>query len=410
MKSQQLRPLCICLMFLSSLITSTSFSQSCLPGGITFGEQSEIDAFQSEYPGCSIIEGDVLIKGDITNLAGLNVLTEIQGRLRFYSLENLENMSGLDNLETIGGDLDIYNWPGSATSLTNLHGLEKLASVRGDLLIVGNSALVSLQGLNSLASVNEGVNISVNDVLTDFSGLDKLSSIGEDVYIGESPGLRSFEGLDSLHTIGGLLEIYGCASLESLDGLEGLEHISSVLKIGQCGALQSLEGLVNLTSIGGYLEIYRNNALMSLEGLENLEASSIGSLFIVENEQLSTCAISSICNYIATEDADITIYSNAEGCNNIEEVESRCSSNDLTEQSPDPKPFLYPNPAKDRIYLNLPDNMPGITVTIFDLAGKSVHCKYYDSKNIEINGLDAGIYIVKLTCNHQCTMHKVLLY
>lgn len=410
MKSQQIRSFYMYVMLLYGFISSQSFSQSCLPDGITFDEQSEINAFQSDYPGCSVIEGDVLIKGDITNLGGLSALREIQGRLRFYSLENLENMNGLDNLETIGGDLDIYNWPGSATSLTNLTGLEKLTSVGGDLLILGNSALISLQGLNNLASVKKGVNISVNDVLTNFSGLDKLGSIGEEVYIGESPGLTSFEGLDSLRTIGGWLEIYDCASLESLDGLEGLEHISSMLKIVQCSALQSLEGLVNLTSIDGYLEISQNNALVSLEGLDNLEASSISSLFIGENEQLSICAISSICNYIGTEDADITIYNNADGCNTTEEVESICSSNDISERSPDPVTFLYPNPTKDRIYLNLPDNMLGIQVTIFDLAGKSVHCKYHNSKSIEINGLDAGIYIVKLTCNDQCTMHKVLLY
>ena len=50
----------------------------CLPEGITFTTQEEIDNFQSNYPGCNEIEGDVEINGDdITNLNGLNVLTSM---------------------------------------------------------------------------------------------------------------------------------------------------------------------------------------------------------------------------------------------------------------------------------------------------------------------------------------------
>ncbi len=65
-----------------SLFTIHSFSQPCLPSGITFSTQEEIDNFQSNYPYCTEIEGDVIIEGnDVTNLYGLSVLTAIGGFL-----------------------------------------------------------------------------------------------------------------------------------------------------------------------------------------------------------------------------------------------------------------------------------------------------------------------------------------
>lgn len=57
-----------------------SFSKPCLPEGITFSTQEQIDNFQTNYPGCTEIEGGVLIEGsDITNLEGLNVLEIVYG-------------------------------------------------------------------------------------------------------------------------------------------------------------------------------------------------------------------------------------------------------------------------------------------------------------------------------------------
>ena len=60
------------------LITINLFSQPCLPQGITFTTQEQIDNFQTNHPNCTEIEGGVKIEGnDITNLDGLNVITSI---------------------------------------------------------------------------------------------------------------------------------------------------------------------------------------------------------------------------------------------------------------------------------------------------------------------------------------------
>jgi len=59
-----------------------AISQPCLPEGIEFNTQEQIDNFQTNYPGCTEIMGTVLIEGNnITNLDGLNGITAIGGYL-----------------------------------------------------------------------------------------------------------------------------------------------------------------------------------------------------------------------------------------------------------------------------------------------------------------------------------------
>jgi hypothetical protein len=77
---------------------ATLFSQGCLPEGITFTTQEQIDNFQTNYPGCTEIEGHVLIEGDsISNLVGLSILTSIGGYLFIEDTQDLTNLEGLDD-------------------------------------------------------------------------------------------------------------------------------------------------------------------------------------------------------------------------------------------------------------------------------------------------------------------------
>ena len=67
------------LLILALLVIQISaFSQPCLPDGITFNTQTQIDNFQINFPNCTEIEGGVKVEGnDITNLDGLNVISSI---------------------------------------------------------------------------------------------------------------------------------------------------------------------------------------------------------------------------------------------------------------------------------------------------------------------------------------------
>jgi hypothetical protein len=276
---------------LALFIQSTVSSQSCLPDGIIFSTQAEIDNFQTNNPNCTEIEGDVEINGDdITNLNGLNIVTSIGGELRIASNQILANLTGLDNVTFIGGDLNI--WLNSA--LTSLTGLDNMTSVGGDLFIGTNPALTSLMGLDNVTSIGGYLRISTGwgVLLTSLTGLDNVTSIGGDLRIYANQALTSLTGLDNVTSVGGGLFIgdynyIGNPNLISLTGLEGLTSIGGDLLIRYNESLTSLTGLEGLISIGGYLEIMYNDALSSLTGLDNVTSIN-GDLEISSNDALTS--------------------------------------------------------------------------------------------------------------------------
>jgi len=158
---------------LSQIILVAQTKEACLPEGITFTTQAQIDSFAIIYPNCTEIEGDVLIGGwngsDITNLNGLIVLTSIGGNLEILGTSSLTSLTGLDNLTSIPGSLFIA---GNA-ALTSLAGLDNIIAIGNYFQIfivengtvIGNSALISLSGLESLASIGGSALIGGSDVL-----------------------------------------------------------------------------------------------------------------------------------------------------------------------------------------------------------------------------------------------------
>jgi len=159
------------LIFIDSLLMPPFIPpNSCLPQGIQFSSQEEIDNFQTNYPGCTEIEGDVHIDGEsISNLSGLNVLTSIGGFLAIINT-NLPNLEGLENLIFVGGDLRIgiaFNgWAQPTPNLTEISALQNLTSVGQSLIIVYCDSLISLSGLENLTSIGHSLGIGFNISLT----------------------------------------------------------------------------------------------------------------------------------------------------------------------------------------------------------------------------------------------------
>ncbi len=240
------------LLIAFAFITQASvLSQSCLPEGITFTFQAQIDGFQTNYPNCTEIEGDVMIDGDdITNLNGLNVLTAIWGHL------------------------SIGNTPNNNPVLTSLSGLDNITYIGGNLLICGNNALTNLTGLEGLDSI-EMLRIVSNDALTSLVGVEGLTSIGD-------------------------LEINENNTLVSLTGLEGLTSVE-YLSLMRNNTLAYLTGLENIEggSING-LYIYTNIFLSScvVQSICNCLASGSGDIVIYDNALgcNSIEEVDSLCN------------------------------------------------------------------------------------------------------------------
>jgi hypothetical protein len=388
-------------------------AQPCLPEGITFETQEQIDNFQINYPGCTEIEGFVCIygfDGEITNLNGLSILTSIGGSLIIAGCK-MSNLTGLDNLTFIGGYFHIH----SNDSLNSFTGLENLITIEGSLMIganvsasYGNPVLTNLSGLTNLTNV-EAIFITNNCALTNLTGLEGITSVGEGILISFNDALTSLSGLGSLTTNGEGLIIGGNDALTSLEGLNNLNSIGGSLSIGfqppglggSAGnpSLVNLSALGNLTSIGGYLQIYQNPSLNSLMGLDNIDAGSIEYLSIFYNNLLSNCDVQSICDYLAAPNGTIEIEGNAPGCNSPEEVQAACDSiTSVKEIKQRNKISILPNPAKDKITVSSSALKGNFQFSIFNVNGEKVMERQLtdNETQIDIYALPRGVYFVKL--------------
>jgi hypothetical protein len=123
--------------------------------------------------------------------------------------------------------------------------------------------------------------------------------------------------------------------LTSLSGLHNLTSATNFI-IRRNDLLTDLSGLENLMNVG-WLQVSDNPELRSLSGLgtgTNVNSSgrltslTIGGLSVRDNPNLTTCAISSVCDFISTGTA--TISGNGLGCESQSTVQIACSSLPVT--------------------------------------------------------------------------------
>ncbi len=345
-------------------------SQTCLPGGIIFTTQTQIDSFQINYPNCTEISGYVLVSGS-----------------------NINNFDSLIILNEIGGDLSIDGGP----------------------LGGGHPLLKNLAGFDNLTTIGGNFYVKFNDSLASFSGIDNLSSIGESLVITSNDAINNLTGLNSLNTIDGTLELWGNDLLSNLTGLESLTSIGGGLVLGGYFGpilfgnpqLTSLTALENLNSIGGDIVIRKQKKLTSLVGLENIEASSIYYLSIYENQHLSTCDVQSICDYLSNPNSYVEIHDNDTGCNNQEEVEEACLvgiHNTITNS----RIKIYPNPATIDFYISV-NALKTIEIDVYNLFGQVVLTNLKPDSKIDVSSLKAGIYLIDIKTNKTRIIEKLII-
>jgi hypothetical protein len=331
------------------LFHGITLSQTQLTENVEFSTQNQIDDFQLLYPDCTHLAGNVSINGHlIDNLDGLAGITSIGGDLvigsRFSAINFYCDLNGLNNLVTIGGNLEILN----NGSLNRLTGLERLSVVKGNLVIENNIALHNLLALGNLSQVGGDILISRNPLLQDLKGLEGLTEVNGDMLINLNPELQSLEGLVNINRIDGDLDILFNETLARLTGLESLAFIGDTLKIsgnpalqdltgldhlefiegGLCiggpaggnSSLKSLQGLEGLISLKEFLMVENNDSLKTLSGLESIAPESIWDLHIANNPMLSSCEARGIAKYLSHPSGKVDIVRNAEGCNNPSEV------------------------------------------------------------------------------------------
>ena len=124
-------------------------SETACPDYFFPSSQQEIDNFPSNYPYCTTIGYlDLSFTFDITNLDSLAQLTSISGGIEINTgiYSSLTDMSGLQNLTSIGGSLYLLY-----TEIADLSGLQNVTSIGGKISLIGNSNLLSLDGLENIS-------------------------------------------------------------------------------------------------------------------------------------------------------------------------------------------------------------------------------------------------------------------
>ncbi len=294
---------------------------ACIPEGLTFTRQSQIDSFPIQYPSCSFVNGNVSIiflNEPLSGLDSLYPITSIKGNLIIQYANGLEDLEGLQNLTFIGNNLDIS----FMESLKSLKGLESLQSIRR-LQLIDNPRLKNLKGLDNLSLVKSDVLIRGLDSLTNLEGLESLTTVRGAFRMYNLHQLSSLSGLEQLTSINDQFLLENLKKLRNVDLLKKLNFVRSI-KIVSLDSLENLNGFENLTAIRTSLRLLDCPLLKDISGLRKISPTSIE---ISGCPQLSICDFPNFCKFLAeAPDDDILISGNAEGCATKEDLEMSCKT------------------------------------------------------------------------------------
>lgn len=273
------------LPFLTLIFCTNVLWAQCPQDSIILFTQAEVDSFAIIYPDCTGIEGNLMIGNppyycNINDLSPLNQITSIGGDLRVYR-SSLSNFSGLENVVSIEGNLLIER---NNPNFSSLSGLENLTSIGGDLLIERNYNLINLTDLEDLTSIGGDLNISQNS-LDSLVGLENITTVRGNLSIESNGNLRGLSGLENLTSIEGGLSIVNNDNLKNLNSLGNITLVKGNLRITDNLNLDDLNGLNKVTTIGGDVWI-SSTGLINLSGLNSLTSIG-GELWIFYNQNLN---------------------------------------------------------------------------------------------------------------------------
>ena len=445
----------------------------CPSGGVEIFSQQSVTDFQTAYPNCTTISGDLIINdssdvvggvytADITSLVGLNKLETISGGLTIRSCTQLPTFIGLDNITSIGTDLFIIE--NDHADLDDFSGLGKLTTVPNSITIRLNDNLEDIFGLAQITGALTGqIKITDNPKLTDITQLNGITSTGSDVTIKKN-NLSNLTGLENIQTIGGFLNIRAEPSLTSISVLSTLTSVgNNTLDISDNPLLTTLAGLENVTSINGSLYLSNNTELGNCDAVCSILVNDEATSYTVGgNKEGSTCqyltALQTHCGvplpieltyFVSRKDASFVYleWETSSEMNNdglfveksrngrdweaIAWVDGNGTTSDLhTYHFVDRMPYdginyyrlkqvdydgkfeyshviseylsntkhagahMYPNPARDLLFIQ--HQLKGnVKVTLYDAYGKSRLASHLTSA-IDVSMLADGIYYVKI--------------
>ncbi len=279
------------LLLLSLSIFSDSFSQDCLPNGIIFTSQSQIDSFEILFPTCEHILGKVVLdikdpafsEVQMTNmtqvksfgslevignemqfLTGPPELEEIKGNFILSENTQLRFLLGFEMLKTIGLDLVIENNP----SIDDFRGLSELSELGGQFIFNQNAAAQRLPPVNKLSQLNNGVVIKDNQLLYNIENLVNVTTFTGDVVIENNDWLQDVRGIGRINQADNII-IKDNGRLRTMNSFHVIERINNdfILENNELGAIHNPN---KLTYIGGDLIIKDHPNMIRIDSLTSL--------------------------------------------------------------------------------------------------------------------------------------------
>ncbi|KAA2217175.1 T9SS type B sorting domain-containing protein [Maribacter flavus] len=256
-------------------------SSQCPTGDVNLFYQQDVVDFVTNYPTCDIINGNLFIGSEVTDISALTSITRVEGSLEIES-SKITDISNFDDLIYIGGDLILRN----NRELANIDGLNNLEIVGGNFSVyINQMGLISISGFGMLQNVNGSFSISHSPTLQSISGFENLETVGHFFSIGHNDELISIPNFNALSTVGfstgtGGLGIVDNRKLLEIDGFTALISIAENLLISSNTQLRFLNGFQRLERVLG-IELNRSEFLTEIPDFENL--TSIGSSLQITN-------------------------------------------------------------------------------------------------------------------------------
>lgn len=272
------------------LFSITCFCQNCLPEGIQFKSQSQVDSFRILYPGCTmiggnvkfsvgghftsfdsldhiqIIEGNLELRGAITSLDTIRAfrsLKAVNGDLFLSYLFNVEAIIGFDSILHIGGHLALTDFH----ELNILDAFENLESIGENLEINFLNIPGSIHFFPRLRYTGGRINIEAGEINT-ITGFDSLIYIGDDLRFWEVTGLTTIDAFANLERIDGGLHIVRILDAGHFHGFPKLKIVKGDVAV--LSFLDSLSGFGLLDTIGGSFELLQNDSLREMHAFQNV--------------------------------------------------------------------------------------------------------------------------------------------
>ncbi|WP_071145616.1 receptor L domain-containing protein [Bacteroides ihuae] len=259
-------------------------------GDVTLSNASEITAFAES--GVTIIKGNLTIGTDdgedIEKITELSKLKQVEGNIVIKNSYKGNDLTGLDNLTSIGG-LYVGNKNLFSTSPLYQVSLEALTTVTGNVIICNNET----KWIMTKALANVGGNVVINSSNLQSIQMEALSKVNGNFNIQsatdeDGDGVPELSGtmvslaLPELTSVGDTLSANYLASLKSIN-LEKLESAGAILfktlpltfETINLPAIQTVEGDLNISSstteiaIGSIVN--RNETLTSFGGFSKLQ-------------------------------------------------------------------------------------------------------------------------------------------